>query len=131
MPNRWTSAIFVLPRLKDVGYPWNTVMTVCIAAASFFNDDPLLVLSMDRMGSTGSSSSETTWKWTPVGTKFTALLAGTISNAPELIFEIDRGFQKHPPRSILDGLTAIREAIGATKTKVCRVLHTEAARNLL
>src|SRR5580704_13933954 len=90
-------------------------MTVCIAAASIFNNDPLLVLCMDMMGSTDFSSSETTWKWRPVVDGFSALMAGTISNVRELTSELHAQLLGSKPQVIREVLEALRRGVGKYK----------------
>jgi len=102
--------------LKHDWYSWDTDMTVCIAASSIFNNDPLIVLCADMMGSTDWSSSERTPKWRPVGTNFYALLSGPISNARELVASCHRSFSMpDAPQRTTDVLSIIRRAIGYYK----------------
>jgi len=102
--------------LKHDWYSWDTDMTVCIAASSIFNSDPMIVLCADMMGSTDWSSSETTPKWRPVGTDFYALLSGPISNARELAAACHRSFSmSDTPQRTTDVLGIIRRAIGYYK----------------
>jgi hypothetical protein len=101
--------------LRHTRYSCDTDMTVCIAAATIFNDDPLLVLCMDMMGSTDSTSSETTFKWQPVGDGFSAMIAGTVSAARELVSECHSELLKIKPQTIKQVLAALRTAAGTHK----------------
>jgi hypothetical protein len=90
-------------------------MTVCIAAASILNDDPLLVLCMDMLGSTEFSSSDTTWKWRPVGDGFQAQIAGTISNARELTSQLHAQLMESKPKRVREVLETLRLGFGNYK----------------
>jgi hypothetical protein len=102
--------------VKHRRYPeWDTDMTVCIAAASILNEDPLLVLCADMMGSTDFSSAETTWKYRPVGKGFHALLSGPTSNAREMVSACHQELLKNPPVTMAEAIKALRTAVGEYK----------------
>ena len=93
--------------------PGGEYVTACIAAKAAIHKDPALVLCMDMMGSTESSSAETTWKMHRLCRGFNGLIAGPIATAREMAgycgVRIDG---KSTPAELLQGL---RDGIGDYK----------------
>jgi ATP-dependent protease HslVU (ClpYQ) peptidase subunit len=67
------------------------------------------------MGSTDFSSSDTTWKWRPVGDGFHAQLAGTISNARELTSQLHAQLLESKPEGVREVLETLRLGFGNYK----------------
>jgi hypothetical protein len=92
-------------------------MTVCIAASSIFNNDPLLFFCMDMMGSTDFSSAETTWKWTPLVSGFYSLISGPISTAREITSLCRAELVDVHTENINGILDRLRDALGVYKAR--------------
>jgi hypothetical protein len=59
-------------------------MTLCIAATCHVAGDPRIVLCFDTKGSSDLGSSETIWKYERLTPRYSALIAGTTTDAREL-----------------------------------------------
>jgi hypothetical protein len=98
-------------------YPWETDMTVCIAAVSIADSDPLIVVCMDLKGSTEYTSAETTSKWRVLRHDFYALLSGPISPARELASACHIALGEQQPASIAQVLKRLRRGVGLYKKR--------------
>lgn len=97
-------------------YPWETDMTVCIAAASIA-DGPLIVVCMDLKGSTEYTSAETTSKWRVLRHDFYALISGPVSAARELASACHIALGEQPPVSMAQVLRRLRRGVGLYKKR--------------
>jgi len=96
--------------------PWETDMTLCIAAAAQSKDgDPQIVLCSDELVTTGTASSQTEVKRQKLGrSPFVAMFSGVISEARELLSAYEDYLDKlssYADLSVDDWMTHLREPL--------------------